>query len=85
MRGSFGVLRILDSEHMARILYQSMLKPASSADERPALFTREADSSQRSLHAFVRARWRTPQGVKRPQGALAAGIIQGLGWQPGTF
>ena len=36
MRGGFFVVRIADSQHVARILYQSMLKTPSGADERPA-------------------------------------------------
>jgi hypothetical protein len=58
--GSFFVFSILDREHIARILNQSMLKPASGPEEGPALFTRELNSLQRALHAFVRTGWRTP-------------------------
>jgi hypothetical protein len=74
--GTFFVFSILDSQHITRILDQSMLKASSSADERPALLTRELDAPQRALHAFVRTGWRTPQGVKALQRDLAAGMIQ---------
>jgi hypothetical protein len=37
------VLRIVERQYIARILDQSMLKPASGADERPVLFSRELD------------------------------------------
>lgn len=62
--GSFFVFRILDGEHIARILDQSMLKPASGAKEGPALFTRELNGLQRALHALVRTGGCAPQGVK---------------------
>jgi hypothetical protein len=58
------MLGILETQYMARILDQSMLETASGADERPALLTCESDSPQRAIHAFVRAGWSTPQGIK---------------------
>ena len=74
--GSFFVFRIVDRQHIARILDQSMLKPSSGADERPALCTRELDGLQGALHTFVRTGWRTPQGVKALQRGLAVGMVQ---------
>jgi hypothetical protein len=80
--GRFFVLSILNREHVARILDQSMLKPSSGTDEGPALFARELDRLQCALHAFVRTGWRTPQGVKLLQHGLTACMIQGRSGQP---
>jgi len=76
IRGGFSMLSILDPQHIPRILYQSMLKTSSGADERPALLTCESDGPQRSMHALVRAGWSTPQGIKWPQHGLTALLIQ---------
>ena len=56
----FFVLCILNSQHVARILYQSMLKAPSGSNKRPSHLTSEPDPLERSVHAFVRAAWRTP-------------------------
>ena len=65
---SLFVLRILDSQNIARILYQSMLKASSSPDERPAHFASEADSPNRSIHIFVWTTRSTPEGIKLFEG-----------------
>jgi hypothetical protein len=76
VRSGFFMLSILDPQHISRILDQSMLEPSSGADERPAPLARESDSPQRAIHAFVRAGWGTPQGIKRLQHGFAAFLIQ---------
>jgi hypothetical protein len=80
--GRFFVFRIRDGEHMARILDQSMLKPASGAQEGPALFPRELNGVQRALHAVVRTAWCTPQGIKALQCGLTVRLSEGRGGQP---
>jgi hypothetical protein len=58
------MLRILNSQNVPCILYQSMLKASSRSNERPFLFTSELDSPKRSIHALVRTSRRTPECVK---------------------
>ena len=61
---SFFVLCILNSQYIARILYQSMLKASSRRDERPAHFASETNRLNRSIHIFVRTTRSTPEGIK---------------------
>ena len=63
-RCSLFMLRIPDFQNIARILYQSMLKAASSPDERPAHFASEANSPNRSIHILVWTTGSTPEGIK---------------------
>ncbi len=70
------MLSIVDTQDMAGILDQSMLKTASGTDERPALFAREADGPECSLHAVVWAGWSTPQGIHGLQHGLAARLSE---------
>ena len=69
-RCSLFVLRIPDSQYIARILYQSMLKAASSPDERPAHFASEANSPNHSIHIFVWTTGSTPEGINLSEGPL---------------
>ncbi len=67
-RRSLFVLRIPDSQYIARILYQSMLKTSSSPDERPAHFASEANSPNRSIHILVWTTGSTPESIKLFEG-----------------
>src|SRR5262249_10558299 len=60
----FGSISILDSQHISRTLYQSVLKPSSSADERPVAPAREFDGSEHSIETLVRTSRRCPQPVE---------------------
>ena len=72
---------IVNAQDVACILYQSMLKAPSSADERHPLFTGELDGAERPVHAFVRAARTAPEGVEWPQCRLEI-APQRRGWQP---
>jgi hypothetical protein len=67
-RRSLFVLRILDFQYIARILYQSMLKASSSSNERPAHFASKANSPNRAIHIFVWTTGSTPEGIKLFEG-----------------
>jgi hypothetical protein len=64
IRCRFFVLRILDSQDVSCILYQSMLKSTSGTHERPPLFTGESDPLERPVHALVRTAGGAPEGMK---------------------
>jgi hypothetical protein len=74
--GAFFMVSIVDGKHIASILNQSMLKPASGPEEWPALFTCELDSPQCAMHALVWTGRRTPQGVTALQGGFTVLILQ---------
>jgi hypothetical protein len=58
--GCFFVLRVSDSQHIACILYQSMLKTSSGSNEGYSHLTSEANTPERTVHAFIRAAGRAP-------------------------
>jgi len=85
VRGSFLVLGILDTQDVPRILYQSMLKTSSGANERPAPFPGKPDSPKGPVHIVIRAAWSTPKCVKPPQRCRGPLIVQRLRRQPRTI
>ena len=54
----------LNSQGIAGILYQSMLKAASGAQKRPSFFAAELNGPQGAIHALIRAARRPPKSVK---------------------
>ena len=76
-------IRVGDSGYVAGILYQSMLKAASSGDERPVAIARELDAGQHAIHAAVRASGRTPETVVISQFFQSAGLKKRRRRHPG--
>jgi hypothetical protein len=50
LRKAFPIIVFPDSDHIADILYESILKAASSDEKRPALLSGDADTGNRSAH-----------------------------------
>ena len=76
---------IPDSEKISGILQQSMLKPASSADERPSSLPAKPDGGQRPAGAPVRASGRTQVCVEGPQIGFQRWSFQRIGRKPGNI
>jgi hypothetical protein len=62
-RRGFLVLCVPDAQNIACILYQSMLKSASSRKKRSILFSSPSYRLQRAIHTAVRTSGRTPQTI----------------------
>jgi hypothetical protein len=73
---------ILDAERISRILYQSMLKATSSANERPILRASESDGPECPAYALVRTAWTTPQSITLFQRSRARSLVQQRRRQP---
>ena len=55
---------LLNSQGIAGILYQSILKAASGAQKRPFIFPAEPNGPQGAIHALMRVARRPPESVK---------------------
>ena len=55
---------LLNSQGIAGILYQSMLKTTSGAQKRPSIFTAELNGHQGAIHALIGAARSPPESVK---------------------
>ena len=55
---------LLNSQDIASILYQSILKTASGAQKRPFIFAAVLNGSQRTVLAFIGASRRTPESIE---------------------
>src|SRR5262245_3309586 len=73
--------RICKTKHIARILQHHMLKAATGADERPALFAREPNALEGAGHTLIGAARRAPQRIEAAK--LSVGIVRKeRSWQP---
>jgi len=63
VRVGLSMFSLLDSQNIASILYQSILKTASGAQKRPSIFAAVLNGSQRAVLAFIGAARRTPESV----------------------
>jgi|SRR5215469_18397228 len=71
-----------DSENIAGILYQSMLKAPSSSYEGHTPFAGEADCAQSAVHAAIRATRSAPDRITARQTRFGGIVIQGIGIDP---
>jgi hypothetical protein len=78
----FLMLRLLDPQYVACILYQSMLESPSGADKRPSSLTGISDPSKRAIHALIGASRRAPQRVELPKDILRLCFFQRRCRQP---
>ena len=70
------------SQNVACILYQSMLKAPSGADEGTLLLAGKSDRAQRAIHAAIRAARSTPDAVMFGQSAQGRIVVQRVGVEP---
>ena len=71
-----------NSENIAGILYQSMLKAPSSSQKRHTPFAGEADRAQSAVHAAIRAARSAPDRITLRQARFGGIVIQGIGIDP---
>lgn len=64
VRVGLCVFGLLNSQGVAGILYQSMLKTTSGAQKRPSIFAAELNGPQGAIHALIRAARSPPESVK---------------------
>lgn len=64
VRVGLSMFGLLNSQGIASILYQSILKTASGAQKRPSIFAAVLNSSQRTVLAFIGAARRPPESVE---------------------
>ena len=73
---------ILDSHHIARTLYQSVLKAASSSDKRPITAACKLNPAQHAGKILVGTSWRSPETMKHFQFTIELWIEEGVSGQP---
>ena len=71
-----------NSENIAGILYQSMLKAPSSSQKRHTPFAGEADRAQSAVHAAIRAARSAPDRITLRQPSFGGIVIQGISIDP---
>jgi hypothetical protein len=79
------VICVVKSQHIARILYQSMLEPSSRSDERHPSFSGKADRAQRALHTPIRTTCSTPDCVAFSETSFDRSIVDRIGVDPQRY
>ena len=64
IRVGLSMFNLLNSQGIASILYQSILKTASGAQKRPSIFAAVLNGSQHTVLAFIGAARRPPETVE---------------------
>ena len=64
VRVGLSMFSLLNSQGIASILYQSILKTASGAQKRPSIFAAVLNGLQRTVLTFIGAARRPPESVK---------------------
>lgn len=82
LRGCFFMFRIPHMEHVTRILYQSMLKTSSGAEERPPVLSRKLNATESSIHVLVGAARCAPKRIKRLKHLLDRPLFKLSGGKP---
>src|SRR5213594_4113196 len=81
----FGGVGVLDPQYVARTLYQSVLKAASSGDERPVTAAGELNAFQHSLEALVGTAGRGPESIEAFENLLGFGFEERGSGNPAGF
>jgi len=79
------VIRVVKPQHIARILYQSMLESASRSNERNTVFARQADRVQSAFHAAIRAARSTPDCIAFSEASFDRSIVDRIGIDPQRY
>src|SRR5581483_8070312 len=75
----FRGIGVLEAQHIARTLYQSVLKAASSAHERPVAAAGKLNPAQHAVETLVRTACSGPESIER----LELAVYLGTGERPG--
>ncbi len=81
----FSGIGVGNVQDVARILYQSILKAPSRADERPIARARELDAAEHPFETLVRAPWRCDQPITTLEHAFAVCVVELRSGQPTDF
>jgi hypothetical protein len=76
------VICAVKPQHIACILYQSMLKPSSRSDERHTSFSGKANRPQRAFHTPIRTTCSTPDCVAFSEASFDRSIVDRIGIDP---
>jgi hypothetical protein len=79
------VIRVVKPQHIARILYQSMLESSSRSDERHTAFSRKADRAQSAFHTPIRTTCSTPDCVALSEASFDRSIVDRIGIDPQRY
>src|SRR5574341_760796 len=82
MRRRLFMFGIFDPQNVARILYQSMLKAPSGADEGAPGLSRVADTFECTGHALIWTRGSAPERVVVTQTLLRRSLVEFWRWNP---